>query len=181
MPVYTTDPCRRNIEPTVDQRLAYEAELHSLVNGHPHAVTFHGAGFDTDTTITQSPRPLYFLDLYEGGTLVELLDQPYLWKRDDRAQSVLLHIVDAVAHCHVKGVAHRDIKAENVLLSGSDFQTAVLADFGLAHGGLRATKHGIGSQQYIAPEVIGEHGHAYNPREAMSGRSVYSARRPLAM
>jgi serine/threonine protein kinase len=60
--------------------------------------------------------------------------------------------------CALQGVAHRDIKLENILLDGGVRPIVKLADFGLSadvgetghitHDGI------IGSPQYFAPEVL---------------------------
>ncbi|CAE8725685.1 unnamed protein product [Polarella glacialis] len=63
-------------------------------------------------------------------------------------------VMSALAHLHVSRVAHRDVKAENILLS--DKGQAVLSDFGLAaciddHLAMNAN---VGSPGYAAPEVV---------------------------
>jgi serine/threonine protein kinase len=61
-------------------------------------------------------------------------------------------LVSAMLECHSKGVSHRDLKLENMLLDGA-FQLKV-ADFGLAHTepDRLCTTH-CGSLVYMAPEV----------------------------
>lgn len=76
------------------------------------------------------------------------------------AISILRDIMRALAYAHVEGVAHRDVKPENVLLSGD---TAVVTDFGIAKAlavsrmpGAAATltQRGtaLGTPAYMAPE-----------------------------
>jgi len=74
--------------------------------------------------------------------------------------SVLRDVARALAYAHERGVVHRDVKPDNVMLSGG---AAVVADFGIAkaitvaQGGdvsptLTQSGTGIGTPAYMAPE-----------------------------
>eukprot|EP00897_Mesotaenium_endlicherianum_P010909 jgi/Mesen1/9847/ME000070S09127 len=70
-------------------------------------------------------------ELAEGGDLFHYLaSQPTFSEKD--AATVGRQLLQAVAHCHLKGVVHRDLKPENVLLAGADDFTIKLVDFGSA-------------------------------------------------
>ena len=67
-------------------------------------------------------------------------------------------MLDALGHAHEHGLAHRDIKPDNIVLSEPD-RAAVLVDFGIARaiassGEDRVTRSGfvVGTEEYMSPE-----------------------------
>jgi hypothetical protein len=99
---------------------------------------------------------LWFTMPYVPGESLRnrLAREPQLPLRD--AVRIALEVADALGYAHGQGLVHRDVKPENILLSGDH---CVIADFGLgraldAAGGERLTETGItfGTPLYMSPE-----------------------------
>lgn len=126
--------------------LRAEADTYRRVGGHANVVGVHGVTYDV-----RARAAFLVLDLCAGGDLFDLVTAgPGLYGNDDRVRKLLLGLVDALEACHKRGVYHRDVKLENVLL-GADGRHPYLADFGLATTDAISTKFGAGSTGYMAP------------------------------
>ena len=75
----------------------------------------------------------------------------------ETALSITLEVADALGYAHSLGIIHRDIKPDNIMLSGNH---ALVADFGIAkaissiEGGAKLTEAGVavGTPLYMSPE-----------------------------
>jgi serine/threonine protein kinase len=130
---------------------------------HPHAVRVD----DLDTT--EDGRPFIVMEYVEGPNLREVVRREgALGLR--RAITIARQIASALAAAHQLGIVHRDIKPDNVLLTGSgSAESAKVLDFGIAKvkegffggGDQIATRTGavVGTPQYISPEqALGRRG-----------------------
>ena len=94
------------------------------------------------------------MDLIEGRTLAGTLGAEGAFSVG-RACWVARSLLLALAHAHGKGVLHRDVKPENVMLADHP-KRCVLVDFGLArlHDDIGLTAPGLcfGSPSYLSPE-----------------------------
>jgi serine/threonine-protein kinase len=109
--------------------------------------------------------PYYTMPLIEGPSLRQRLEEGRLSRSE--TMKVLRDIASALDAAHRRGVVHRDVKPENILLSG-DY--AMVTDFGIAKALVAAaeignsesehrnqlTDHGLvlGTPMYMAPEQI---------------------------
>lgn len=116
---------------------------------HPHILPLYDSG-------EASGFLYYVMPFMAGPSLRDKLSSGQLPLND--IIRILRDVVDALVMAHGEGVVHRDIKPDNVLLSG---RSAVVADFGVAKALSEATgKRGdattagmaLGTPAYMAPE-----------------------------
>ena len=112
---------------------------------HPNIVGIHEVGRTGDG------HPFYSMPWLSHGHLAQRKlagDQP-------KIAAILRNLLQALDYAHVRGVVHRDVKAENVLFDDTD--RPMLADFGIAQrrgSNPRLTNAGlaVGSTAYMPPE-----------------------------
>jgi len=92
--------------------------------------------------------PFYTMPFVEGESLRAHLARGPL--AIGEVVSVLKDVTKALAYAHQRGVVHRDIKPDNVLLSGG---TAVVTDFGIAKA-IAAAKQGVGPDGNLPTGVL---------------------------
>lgn len=125
-----------------------EAELLQHLSGHPGIVKFKGVYEDDDSECFH-----LVMELCSGGDLLTQMRKVRRYS-ESQAASMIKELVLAIKYCHNKGVVHRDIKAENILLTASG--NMKLSDFGLAaiiSNGQEMSSY-CGSPVYMAPEVL---------------------------
>jgi eukaryotic-like serine/threonine-protein kinase len=131
------------------ERVEREARAAARLN-HPGIVGIYELASDEHDVYLVS-------ELVRGRTLAELLRAGAIADRD--VARIGMALCDALDHAHTRGVIHRDVKPQNVMVvadpaAGAGF--AKLADFGVAHvaSGDPLTRTGdvVGTLAYMAPE-----------------------------
>jgi len=96
-------------------------------------------------------------EIAENGELFDYVQEAEGLK-EDIARSLFKELVDAMAYVHSKGVAHRDLKLENIFLDRN--VKVKIADFGLMKifdgPNKEALKTKCGTLNYMAPELSGQ-------------------------
>ncbi len=130
------------------ERFRREIQLAASLQ-HPHVVPLHAAGRTDDLV-------WYTMPLIEGESLRAKLAREGELPITETVK-ILRDVADSLAYAHTHGVVHRDIKPDNVLISG---RHAVVTDFGVAKALSEATGESsltsvgvaLGTPSYMAPE-----------------------------
>src|SRR6185312_15149192 len=135
----------------IRSRFLREAETSAQLS-HPNIVPIF--------TVDERGGLVFFVMAYvEGDTLAQRLQHQGRLPAAD-ARRLLTEVASALAYAHSRGVIHRDIKPDNILLSAEGGR-AMVTDFGIARavsagGGvdsrLTATGVAIGTPAYMSPE-----------------------------
>ena len=116
---------------------------------HPHIVPLYDSG-ETDVFLW------YVMPYIKGESLRDRLDREHELPIAE-AVRILRGVAEALAFAHGEGIVHRDIKPDNVMLSG---RHALVTDFGVAKAVSEATGReklttagiALGTPSYMAPE-----------------------------
>lgn len=152
---------------TLRARLKREAELLGMLQ-HPGIGQVYQAG-------EFEGRPYIVMELIEGESLLIAGNRLTLLKKIE----LLIKVIDAVHHAHQKGVIHRDLKPDNILVvpaSRSGDPQPKVVDFGIARATEQANRATlsasltlaaggsfVGTLAYMAPEQF-EGGYAADVR-----------------
>src|SRR5437868_6036758 len=115
---------------------------------HPHIVPIHRVG-EADGFV------FFVMSYVEGETLGERLRSRGPLPSADAAR-VMREVAWALAYAHGRGIVHRDVKPDNILLEASTGR-ALVTDFGIAHGGADANVVSdpgkiMGTAHFMSPE-----------------------------
>jgi hypothetical protein len=133
----------------------FEAERQALaLMDHPNIAKVLDAG------ATEAGRPYFVMELVNGIPITEYCDRGQLTTSD--RLHLFMKVCHAVQHAHQKGIIHRDIKPNNVLVTLHDGEPVPkVIDFGVAKAlGQKLTEktlftafqHMIGTPAYMSPE-----------------------------
>ena len=133
----------------IKTRFLREAETAAQLS-HPNIVPIY--------TVDEQAGLVFFVMAYvSGDNLAKRLHERGVLTCDD-TRKILREVADALAYAHDRGVVHRDIKPDNILLDATTGRSMV-TDFGIARAmdssgdsRLTATGMAIGTPAYMSPE-----------------------------
>eukprot|EP01064_Diplonema_japonicum_P034455 TRINITY_DN7140_c0_g1_i1.p1 TRINITY_DN7140_c0_g1~~TRINITY_DN7140_c0_g1_i1.p1 ORF type:complete len:712 (+),score=128.59 TRINITY_DN7140_c0_g1_i1:56-2191(+) len=120
---------------------------------HPNIVKYYYASYNRKEALMT-----LFMEFVPGGSLGKLVRSMGSRLSEEQASVYLRQIVSGIGYLHTKGIIHRDIKGDNVLVDTNE-GVCKISDFGSAKqlgGTLDRTvaKTVTGTPNWMAPEVI---------------------------
>src|ERR671923_1038184 len=137
----------REIASDSDQLERFRREARSVAQlSHPHIVGVIDAG-------EEDGRPYIVFEYVEGETLKDRIRRMGRLPIDE-AIAYAIEVARALGAAHARGIVHRDIKPQNVLVDEEG--SAKVTDFGIARSldeeGLTADGRVLGTTDYVSPE-----------------------------
>jgi len=143
------------LKPDLAASLGHERFLKEITTTanlrHPHILPLYDSG-ESDGFV------YYVMPFVDGETLRQRIEREGQLPLAD-ARRIAREVADALSYAHARGVVHRDVKPENILLEG---EHAIVADFGIARAATAAGTAGatsltqtgtaIGTPAYMSPE-----------------------------
>lgn len=183
-------------DPIFRARFQREAEAVAALNHRSIVGVYDTGTFDQQLAGASLSVPFMVMELVQGRTLRQIMDQGPL--EQAQAISYAVQILEALDYSHQAGIIHRDIKPANVMVlpqTAEDQQLGEVAqikvmDFGIARAAeeagdeLTKTHTVMGTARYISPEQA--QGHTVDARsdiysaacliyEMLAGRSPFDA------
>ncbi len=175
-----TEPVKRLvavkvIKPGMDSKAVlarFEAERQALaMMDHPNIARVLDAG------ATEDGRPFFVMELVKGVPITKFCDDRKLTPQ--QRLELFVPVCQAIQHAHQKGVIHRDIKPNNVLVAlYDDRPVPKVIDFGVAKAtGSQLTDHTlvtgfgavVGTPEYMSPEQA-----SFNQMDVDTRSDVYA-------
>ncbi|ORZ18787.1 kinase-like domain-containing protein [Absidia repens] len=145
----------------VIQALCREAAINVLLKPHPCIIQFKNVmeeylSCKVADRIHKRNRSVYIIMEHgKDGDLFDLVNNAHPIPEDD-VIVIFDQLFHAISHLHGQGIAHRDLKLENVIVTSEEQYQVKLCDFGVAtfeRTGHRFLTH-CGTLEYSAPEIL---------------------------
>merc|ERR1712227_849277 len=138
----------------VRRKLLKEIEIYHMCQGQKN-ITQLVEFFEEDDKVY-----LVFEKLHGGPLLEHIQRRKFL--TESEASNIIRHLAEALMFLHSRGIAHRDLKPDNVLcVSSEDTENVKLCDFDLCSDPVSqqtmttpTLSTPVGSLEYMAPEVV---------------------------
>lgn len=139
----------RDMEPVVLEMMRKEIQVLSALD-HPNIIKLFEFVEDE-----QHGQMILILEYVAGGDCLDLLGEQKRVLSEKLVAQLIYQLLEALSYCHARGIAHRDVKPENLMLSSSDedFPEGKVIDFGLATPYRAEVKEFAGTVSYLSPEL----------------------------
>jgi Serine/threonine protein kinase len=144
---------RKHLVADKNKSSRFEQEVNSCTHlDHANLITVYSHG------VSPYGAPYMVMDFIDGKNMADILGEEVFIEKN-RAVGLFLQVCEGVAHAHVNGVIHLDLKPSNVLVMKTDgVEIAKVGDFGIAQmmtddtQQITQTEEIIGSLPYMSPE-----------------------------
>ncbi|MDI6767168.1 MAG: protein kinase [Bacteroidota bacterium] len=137
-------------DPTEKERFYHEARAAAALTHQNIAVVYEIGEYENPAAAGK--QIFIAMEYVEGKTLKQLIEHEPLSTK--KVLDIAIQVCDGLAAAHEKGIVHRDIKSENILITSKG--QVKITDFGLAKlkGATKLTKAGstLGTAAYMSPE-----------------------------
>ncbi len=127
------------------RRFQRECALTGRLTGHPNIITVLDSGFLADG------HPFLTMEYCPNGSLADRIQRSGPLPPDEVSR-IGVKIAAALHTAHQRGVIHRDVKPENILIT--PFGEPALADFGISTSATAGTVTAAYTPTHAAPEVL---------------------------
>lgn len=111
-------------------------------------------------------------EFVRGSDVLDFINENGGYLRENVARNLFSQLVHAIQTIHAQGFCHRDIKPENAIISDGRLK---LIDFGLAKSLESAKTRGIGTPDYMSPELISQDGEPKSGKYDAKACDVWSS------
>jgi len=139
----------QNLHPKLQKLLLHEAFITGMLE-HPNIVPIHEIRFSPMQEVSVVMKRIYGIDLQQF--LQKKHGQPGVL---EHCLEALVKVCNALSFAHDKGIVHRDVKAQNIMMG--DFGEVYLVDWGISVQISKPTSFPegvVGTPAYMAPEML---------------------------
>ena len=109
--------------PFAAQKFVDEARITGILE-HPNVVPIH------DLVVTPGGDASYTMKLVSGETLTKLIANQKTWRDLEHILQCMIKVCEALAYAHSRGVIHRDLKPDNIMVG--EYGQVYVMDWGCA-------------------------------------------------